>query len=65
MSDIQNGVQINIKRCSRCKEGKDIYPSYKGNTVAARMGAVDPDSNPRLRSAIISAKAENMPKEII
>ncbi len=34
-------------------------------TVAARMGGGDPDGNPRLRSAIAAAKAENMPKENI
>jgi YebC/PmpR family DNA-binding regulatory protein len=34
-------------------------------TVAARLGGGDPDGNPRLRSAIAAAKAENMPKENI
>src|SRR5208337_4551879 len=34
-------------------------------TVAARMGGGDPGGNPRLRSAIMAAKAENMPKENI
>jgi YebC/PmpR family DNA-binding regulatory protein len=33
--------------------------------VAARLGGGDPASNPRLRSAIQAAKAENMPKENI
>ena len=32
-------------------------------TVAAKLGAKDPDMNPRLRSAIQSAKEANMPKE--
>ncbi|MCK5348443.1 MAG: YebC/PmpR family DNA-binding transcriptional regulator, partial [Desulfobacula sp.] len=32
-------------------------------TVAARMGGGDPESNPRLRSALISARAQNMPKD--
>ena len=34
-------------------------------TVAARTGGGDPDSNPRLRSAVAAAKAENMPKDNI
>ena len=34
-------------------------------TVAAKMGLPDPASNPRLRSAILAARAENMPKDNI
>jgi YebC/PmpR family DNA-binding regulatory protein len=34
-------------------------------TVAAKSGLPDPDSNPRLRSAIAAARAENMPKDNI
>ncbi len=34
-------------------------------TVAAKLGAKDPTSNPRLRSAIQAAKQSNMPKENI
>ena len=34
-------------------------------TVAARMGAPDPDMNPRLRLAINNAKAQSMPKDNI
>ncbi len=34
-------------------------------TVAAKMGLPDPDFNPRLRAAIIAARAENMPKDNI
>ncbi len=33
--------------------------------VAARMGAPDPDQNPRLRSAVSAARASNMPKDRI
>tara|TARA_B100000579_G_scaffold428571_1_gene438962 strand:+ start:612 stop:1373 length:762 start_codon:yes stop_codon:yes gene_type:complete len=32
-------------------------------TVAAKLGSKDPEMNPRLRSAIQSAKAANMPKD--
>ncbi|TNB45995.1 YebC/PmpR family DNA-binding transcriptional regulator [Martelella lutilitoris] len=34
-------------------------------TVAAKMGAPDPDMNPRLRLAIQNAKAQSMPKDNI
>jgi len=34
-------------------------------TVAAKLGMPDPDSNPRLRSAILAARAQNMPKDNI
>ena len=34
-------------------------------TVAAKSGLPDPDSNPRLRTAITAARAENMPKDNI
>ncbi|MBO7332157.1 MAG: YebC/PmpR family DNA-binding transcriptional regulator [Alphaproteobacteria bacterium] len=34
-------------------------------TVAAKSGLPDPASNPRLRSAILAARAENMPKDNI
>ena len=32
-------------------------------TVAAKMGGADPDANPRLRTAIVTARAGNMPKD--
>lgn len=34
-------------------------------TMAAKEGGTDPDMNPRLRTAILNAKAENMPKDNI
>src|SRR5579862_8165454 len=34
-------------------------------TVAAKLGLPDPAMNPRLRAAIIAARAENMPKDNI
>ncbi|MBL8647169.1 MAG: YebC/PmpR family DNA-binding transcriptional regulator [Sphingosinicella sp.] len=34
-------------------------------TVAAKMGTPDPDMNPRLRAAVIAAKAQSMPKDNI
>ena len=34
-------------------------------TVSAKIGIPDPEMNPRLRAAIIAARAENMPKDNI
>jgi len=43
-----------------------VFPRLaKSITVAAKSGGSDPDMNPKLRSAILSAKAENMPKDNI
>ncbi len=43
------------------KRGKAFSRLIKEITVAARIGG-DPEGNPRLRTAIATAKAENMPK---
>ncbi len=53
------------KGAADAKRGKIFTKLIKEITVAARMGGGDPDANPRLRSAIAAAKAENMPKENI
>ena len=34
-------------------------------TVAAKLGTPDPNMNPRLRAAVVAARAENMPKDNI
>ena len=47
------------------KRGKVFTKLIKEITVATRMGGKDPDSNSRLRVAIATAKAENMPKDNI
>ena len=47
------------------KRGKIFTRLIKEITVAARAGGGDPDGNPRLRSAIAAAKAENMPQDNI
>jgi YebC/PmpR family DNA-binding regulatory protein len=43
------------------KRGKIFSKLGKEITVAAKMGSPDPDMNPRLRTAITAAKAQNMP----
>jgi YebC/PmpR family DNA-binding regulatory protein len=53
------------KGAADAKRGKIFTRLIKEITVAARLGGGDPASNPRLRSAIQAAKAENMPKENI
>ncbi|HKL81583.1 MAG TPA: YebC/PmpR family DNA-binding transcriptional regulator, partial [Desulfobacter sp.] len=45
------------------KRAKIFTKLIKEITVAARMGGGDPMANPRLRHAIDSAKAQNMPKD--
>ncbi len=47
------------------KRGKAFTRLIKEVTMAARQGGGDPDGNPRLRSAIAAAKAENMPADNI
>jgi YebC/PmpR family DNA-binding regulatory protein len=47
------------------RRGKIFTKLIKEITVAARLGGGDPDANPRLRTAIAAAKAENMPADNI
>jgi YebC/PmpR family DNA-binding regulatory protein len=43
-----------------------LFPKLgKAITFAAKEGGTDPDMNPRLRTAILNAKAQNMPKDNI
>jgi len=43
-----------------------IFPRLgRSITMAAKEGSSDPDSNAKLRTAILNAKAENMPKDNI
>ncbi len=53
------------KGAADAKRGKIFTRLIKEITVAARMGGGDPDGNPRLRSAIASARSDNMPKNNI
>jgi YebC/PmpR family DNA-binding regulatory protein len=47
------------------KRGKTFTRLIKEITMAAKGGGGDPDTNPRLRTAIAAAKAENMPADNI
>jgi YebC/PmpR family DNA-binding regulatory protein len=47
------------------KRGKLFTKLIREMTIAARIGGGDPDSNPRLRTAVDKAKASNMPADNI
>ena len=53
------------KAAQDAKRGKVFTKIIKELMVAAKNGGSDPDSNPRLRQAISSAKEANMPNETI
>ena len=53
------------KGATDAKRGKIFSRLIKEVTVAARLGGGDITGNPRLRAAIQTAKAENMPKDNI
>jgi YebC/PmpR family DNA-binding regulatory protein len=54
-----------IKGALDVKRGKLFSKLSKEITVAARMGGGDASANPRLRSAILSARAQSMPNDNI
>jgi YebC/PmpR family DNA-binding regulatory protein len=47
------------------KRGQMFTKLIKEISIAARMGGGDPDANPRLRTAVLKARAANMPKDNI
>jgi len=51
------------KGAADAKRSKVFTKVIREITVAAKMGGEDPDSNPRLRSAIVLAKSVNMPND--
>ena len=53
------------KGAADAKRGKLFTKIIKEVMVAARIGGGDMNANPRLRTAILDAKAENMPKDNI
>lgn len=54
-----------IKGAADVKRGKLFSKLSKEITVAAKMGGGDASANPRLRSAILSARAQSMPNDNI
>jgi YebC/PmpR family DNA-binding regulatory protein len=53
------------KGLADAKRGQLFTKFIKEITIASRMGGGDPNSNPRLRTAILKARAANMPKSNI
>jgi YebC/PmpR family DNA-binding regulatory protein len=53
------------KGAADAKRGKAFTRLIKEITIAAKQGGGDADGNPRLRTAIAAAKAENMPADNI
>ncbi len=54
-----------IKAVVDAKRGKVFSKFSKEITIAAKLGGGNPDMNPRLRSAILAARAQNMPNDNI
>lgn len=53
------------KAAADARRGKAFTRLIKEITMAAKTGGGDPDKNPRLRTAVDAAKAENMPADNI
>ncbi len=53
------------KGAADARRGKIFTKLIKELIVAARMGGGNPEGNPRLRAAVLAAKAVNMPKDNI
>lgn len=53
------------KGAADARRGKVFTKLIKEITLAARLGGGDATANPRLRAAVLAAKAENMPKDNI
>jgi YebC/PmpR family DNA-binding regulatory protein len=53
------------KAATDAKRGRIFTKIIREITIAVRVGGADPDTNPRLRTAILSAKNENMPNDNI
>lgn len=64
MSGHSKWAQIKRKKwATDAKRGKLFAKLIREIITSARLGGGNPESNPRLRTAIIAAKAMNMPKE--
>lgn len=53
------------KGIADAKRGQMFTKFIKEISIAARMGGGDPEMNPRLRTAVLKARASNMPKDNI
>ena len=53
------------KAATDARRGKVFTKIIRELTIATRVGGSDPNTNPRLRTAILTAKGENMPNDNI
>src|SRR2546427_8317760 len=53
------------KAATDAKRGRAFTRIIREITIAARIGGGDPNTNPRLRTAVLAAKNENMPNDNI
>src|SRR4249919_3935135 len=53
------------KGAQDARRGRQFAKLIREITVSARQGLPDPASNPRLRAAMIAARAANMPKDTV
>ena len=53
------------KAATDARRGKIFTKIIRELTIATRVGGADPNTNPRLRTAILTAKGENMPNDNI
>lgn len=53
------------KGAADAKRGQLFTKFIKEISIAAKMGGGDPNANPRLRTAVLKARAANMPKDNI
>lgn len=66
MSGHSKWANIRFRKAAQdAKRGKIFTKLIREITTAARMGGGDENSNPRLRSAVISALAQNMTRDTI
>src|SRR3989441_3086040 len=66
MSGHSKWATIKHKRAATdAKRGRVFTRLIREISIAARSGGGDPDTNPRLRTAVATAKNENMPNENI
>ncbi|HEY6395303.1 MAG TPA: YebC/PmpR family DNA-binding transcriptional regulator, partial [Candidatus Binataceae bacterium] len=66
MSGHSKWSSIKHKKAARdAKRGKVFTKLIKEITIAARLGGGDLNANPRLRTAIVTAKAQSMPNDNI
>ena len=66
MSGHSKWSSIKHKKAAKdAKRGKIFTKMIKEITVAARMGGGDINANPRLRTAVLTARSQSMPSDNI